>query len=60
MTFAGADVLGYGVNIASRLQENSQDGCISISGTVYSDIKNKTGIKKAYLLCSNCTISPFV
>ena len=44
MVFAGADVLGDGVNVASRLQEISKEGCITISGKVYSDIKNKEGI----------------
>ncbi len=45
MIFSGSDVIGDGVNIASRLQEDAQEGCISISDTVYRDIKNKTGLK---------------
>ena len=45
MVFAGTDVLGDGVNIASRLQESAEEGCINISGKVYSDVKNKAGIK---------------
>ena len=49
MVFAGADVLGDGVNIASRLQESAEEGCINISGSVYRDIKNKTGIKSEFL-----------
>ncbi len=49
MVMAGADVLGDGVNIASRLQEASQEGCITISGKVYSDIRNKAGIKAEYI-----------
>ncbi len=49
MVFAGADVLGDGVNIASRLQELSGEGCITISGRVYSDIKNKVGITTKYI-----------
>jgi TolB-like protein/Tfp pilus assembly protein PilF len=49
MVFAGADVLGDGVNIASRLQESAEEGCINISGSVYRDIKNKTGIKTEFL-----------
>ena len=49
MVMAGADVLGDGVNIASRLQEASQEGCITISGKVYSDIKNKAGITTKYI-----------
>ena len=42
---AGEDVLGDGVNVASRLQEISADGSITISGRVYEDVKNKSGIK---------------
>ena len=44
MVFEGADVLGDGVNVASRLQEISKEGCITISGTVYRDVKNKSDI----------------
>lgn len=44
MVFVGKDVLGDGVNIASRLQEDAQEGCINISGSIYWDIKNKPGI----------------
>jgi len=44
MVFEGADVLGDGVNIASRLQEKSQEGMILISGNVYDAVKNKAGI----------------
>jgi TolB-like protein/class 3 adenylate cyclase/Flp pilus assembly protein TadD len=44
MVFAGEDVYGDGVNIASRLQEEAKKGCIAISEKVYSDIKNKSGI----------------
>jgi adenylate cyclase len=44
MVFAGDDVYGDGVNIASRLQEIAEEGCIAISEKVYSDIKNKAGI----------------
>jgi adenylate cyclase len=49
MVFEGADVLGDGVNIASRLQDNTKEGCISISGSVYRDIKNKIGIKTEFI-----------
>jgi len=49
MVLAGEDVLGDGVNVASRLQEASQEGCITISGKVYSDVKNKAGINTKYL-----------
>jgi adenylate cyclase len=44
IVFAGEDVYGDGVNIASRLQEVVTEGCIAISEKVYSDIKNKAGI----------------
>jgi len=44
VVFADADVLGDGVNIASRLQENADAGSIIISGRVNSDVKNKAGI----------------
>jgi len=44
LVFAGEDVYGDGVNIASRLQEDAREGCIAISEKVYSDIKNKSGI----------------
>jgi adenylate cyclase len=49
MIFAGEDVYGDGVNIASRLQEIAEEGCIVISGKVYSDIKNKTGINARFI-----------
>jgi len=49
MVMAGDDVLGDGVNVASRLQEVSKEGCITISGKVYSDIKNKSGINTKYI-----------
>ena len=34
MVFVGTDVMGDGVNIASRLQENADEGSIAISGKV--------------------------
>ncbi len=49
MVFAGSDVLGDGVNVASRLEELAEEGCIYISGAVYKDIKNKSGIKAEFL-----------
>jgi len=49
MVFEGADVLGDGVNVASRLQEMSDEGCITISGAVYRDVKNKAGILTRFL-----------
>jgi len=44
MIFSGSDVIGDGVNIASRLQEDAQECCINISASVYRDIKNKADI----------------
>ena len=44
VVFEGGDVLGDGVNVASRLEEMAEEGCINISGAVYKDIKNKAGI----------------
>jgi TolB-like protein len=47
--FHGADILGDGVNIASRIQETSKEGSIFVSGKVYSDIKNRPDIKSSYI-----------
>ncbi len=49
MIFSGLDVIGDGVNIASRLQEDAQEGCITISGAVYSNIRNKTDIQTSLI-----------
>ena len=49
MVFEGSDVLGDGVNIASRIQDHTDEGCITISGSVYRDIKNKHGIKTQFI-----------
>jgi len=43
MIFEGIDVLGDGVRVASRLQEISDRGCITISGRIYQQLKNKKG-----------------
>jgi TolB-like protein/Flp pilus assembly protein TadD len=45
MIFSGSDVIGDVVNIASRLQEDAQEGCINISASVYSNIRNKADIQ---------------
>jgi len=49
MVFEGHDVLGDGVNIASRIQDDAQEGCIFISSSVYRDIKNKADIKTKFI-----------
>lgn len=49
MVFEGSDVLGDGVNIASRLQEATAPGCISISGAVYNNIKNLPRIETEFI-----------
>jgi len=48
MVFEGADVLGDGVNIASRLQEICDPGAIFISGSIYRDVKNKPDIQAVF------------
>ena len=47
--FAGADVFGDGVNVASRLQSESKTGCITISDSIYRKIKNKTDLKTRFI-----------
>jgi len=49
MVYAGSDVLGDSVNIASRLQEGADVGCIFISGVVYNDIKNRSAYKTKFI-----------
>ncbi len=49
VVFEGSDVLGDGVNIASRLEELAPDGSIYISEAVYRNIKNKTVIKVEFI-----------
>ena len=49
MVFEGNDVLGDGVNIASRIQDDTEEGCITISGSVYRDIKNKSRIQAEFI-----------
>ena len=49
MMFHGKDILGDGVNVASRLQEMGKSGCIYISEIVYHDIKNKSGLHAKYI-----------
>jgi TolB-like protein/Tfp pilus assembly protein PilF len=47
--FEKKDVLGDGVNIASRIQGLADKNGIVISQTVYSDIKNKEGLETSKL-----------
>ena len=49
VVFEGGDVLGDGVNVASRLEEIADEGSINISGAVYKDIKNKAGITAEFI-----------
>ena len=49
LIFSESDVIGDGVNIASRLQEDAQEGCINISASVYRDIKNKADIQTKFI-----------
>jgi len=49
IVFDGSDVFGDGVNIASRLQESAEEGCITISSAVYKDVKNKTDIQTEFI-----------
>lgn len=42
--FVGSDVLGDGVNLASRIQDSTTSGCITISESVYRNVRNKSGI----------------
>jgi len=49
MVFAEADVLGDGVNIASRLQEDAEKGCIHISSSVYKNVRNKADINTKFV-----------
>ena len=43
MVFAGDDVLGDGVNIASRLESVTETGNITISEAIYHNVKNNPG-----------------
>ena len=47
--FENNDVLGDGVNIASRLEQATEQGSISISETVFREIKNKPDIRAEFL-----------
>ncbi len=49
VVFEGSDVFGDGVNIASRLQTSTEKGGITISESVYKDVKNKADIKAKFI-----------
>ena len=49
LVLEGTDVLGDAVNIASRLEADTNEGCIYISGSVYRDIKNKSDIQTKFV-----------
>jgi len=49
VVFGGGDVLGDGVNVASRLEEMAEKGCVYVSGSVFKDIKNKEGITTEFI-----------
>ena len=48
--FNGKDVMGDGVNIAARLQAESEPGGICISQTVYDVVKKPLGLKSTNLV----------
>jgi len=49
VVFNEGDVLGDGVNVASRLEELAEEGCTYISGAIYKEIKNKKGVKAKFI-----------
>ena len=49
VTYREGDVLGDGVNIASRIQGEAAEGGICISESIYNTIKNKEGISVEYI-----------
>jgi class 3 adenylate cyclase len=49
LIFEGMDVGGDDVAIATQLQEISNEGCITISGSVYNEVKDKKGFSAEYL-----------
>ncbi len=49
VVFEESDVFGDGVNLASRLQASAEVGSISITGSVYRDVKNKKDIHTQFV-----------
>jgi len=49
MVLVEGDALRDGVNAASGLQELSSDGCFTLSGMAYKDMKTKAGINAKYV-----------
>jgi len=47
--FENKDVLGDGVNVASRIQGSAEKSGIVISDTVYKDIRNKEGVHSEFI-----------
>ncbi|MEN8251908.1 MAG: adenylate/guanylate cyclase domain-containing protein, partial [Bacteroidota bacterium] len=47
--FEQADILGDGVNVASRIQGLAEAGGIAVSETVHNEIKNKEGLESEFL-----------
>jgi TolB-like protein len=47
--FQNGDVLGDGVNVASRLEQIAKEGEIIISGSIFKDVKNKRDIRTEYI-----------
>jgi adenylate cyclase len=47
--FENNEVLGDGVNIASRIEQATEPGSISISETVFNEVKNKPNIYTEFL-----------
>ena len=49
VVFKDSDVFGDAVNVASRLESDTQQGCIYISGSVHQDIKNRIDIRTSFI-----------
>ncbi len=49
IVFKRGDIFGDGVNVASRIEQHADSGCVCISEPVYETIKNKPGIEAEYI-----------